>query len=451
MRANRAEPSPEAIELDIDGLGSGGEGVGRMADGRVVFVPGGLPGDRVRARLGREKKRVQYAELLSLASPSPDRVESRCGVEACGGCALRALSPSRQGTLKRARVIDNLRRIGHLDVEALVTPIRQSGDGWGYRHRAKLHARYDRGWRLGYHGRQSHDLVPFEHCPVLWPELEQAVQHLCEALQPLPEAAAIDTVDVVFSRRDARAAARLVLRGDLEALRRDFGWFARSGLSAVALTGKDASFRFGNLELRYDHAQLDAFDLRYEPGVFTQAFPEANDRLVESVTRLVRPAEHPRLLELHAGIGNLTVPLGRAGARPVAVEVEPRAVILCRRNLAAAGVESAVHQLTDAQALEPGGPGADLSQFDVLLLDPPRTGAKETVERAAAQGPKRVIYVSCDSATLARDAAILGAGGYRATLVEVHDFFPETPHVETLMAFERSPPGEQPVGPPAGM
>ncbi|MBI3178227.1 MAG: TRAM domain-containing protein, partial [Deltaproteobacteria bacterium] len=147
------------IDLDIQGMGSAGEGVGRLADGRVVFVPQALPGDRVRIELAATRKQVQYGELVELLVPSPDRVESRCRVEPCGGCALKKLSLAAQAQLKRQRVVDTMRRLGGLDLEARVGAPLQAGDGWRYRHRVRLHAAWlEAAWRLGYFARRSHRL-----------------------------------------------------------------------------------------------------------------------------------------------------------------------------------------------------------------------------------------------------------------------------------------------------
>ncbi len=420
------------IEVDIQGLGSAGEGVGRLPDGRVVFVPQALPGDRVRIELGVTRKHVQYGELKELLVPSPDRVESPCTVEPCGGCALKKLSRAAQAQLMRLRVVDNLRRLGGLDLEARVGPPVQAGDGWRYRHRVRLHAAWlDGGWRLGYFARRSHRLVPLASCPVLWPELHERAQALVQGLAKLPDAARLDTVELAYSRRDGRAAAALHGVGPIAAYRESLDWLAGTGLSGVEITSGRARWRHGNLELRYDHARAAEFDLLYEPAVFTQAFPEMNDKLVESVMQAVRPQQAPRLLELHAGIGNFTVPLARAGARGIAVEHHRRATILCQRNARAAGVDIEVRDISDHQALDL------VLGSDVVLLDPPRTGARAVAEALATGGPPRVVYVSCDSATLARDAAILVRGGYTLTAVELFDMFPQTEHAETLAIFDR--------------
>lgn len=415
----------------IHGISVNGDGVGRLPDGRVVFVESALPGDRVRVELGATRKRVQYANLLEILAPSDARVGSRCEIERCGGCVLRSVSASMQGHLKRQAVLDALRRIGGLDATEKLGAVHQFADGWANRHRVRLHAVWDQGWTLGYFERGSRRLVPLSKCPVVWPELETLALSTQLALRALPREAKIDEVELAFSRRDGRGGAKIYSSGSLAVFRKSLDWFEASQLCGVEIEATDGRWRHGNLELRYDHRRADEFDLRFEPGLFTQAYPQANDALVDAVLMAVRPRETPRVLELHAGIGNFSVPLARSGAHVVAYERNRRAAILGRRNGRAPGLEVEVHAENDTVAI------ATLDQFDVVLLDPPRAGAREVTEALRDKGPGRVVYVSCDPATLARDAATLLAGGYQLASLEAFDMFPQTPHVETLAVFSR--------------
>jgi 23S rRNA (uracil1939-C5)-methyltransferase len=203
-------------------------------------------------------------------------------------------------------------------------------------------------------------------------------------------------------------------------------------LSGVAVVGHSQSWRHGNLTLRYDHGRADAYTLWFEPDLFTQAYPQMNDALVAAVLRALSPAPGMRVLEFHAGLGNFTVPLVLAGASVTAVEQNRRSAILGRRNLAAAGVNAMLLERADHDAL------GLVSESDRVLLDPPRTGAKQLAETLAQRGPERLVYVSCDPATLARDARTLAEGGYQIKSLELFDMFPETPHVESLLVMQRS-------------
>ncbi len=420
-------------DVEIHGLGVGGDGVGRLADGRVVFVSRALPGDQVRVRLGPVVKQVQHAELVDILRPSAERTESRCKVGACGGCALRGLSKSGQAAVKRQRVVETMRRLAQIDIESVLGPVAQLDDGWRSRHRARLHAVFaNRRWKLGYFERHSHSLVPLSSCPVLWSELEQAALNLGSALEGLPDEAGLFEVEIVYSRRDGRAAAKLRAKGSIEPFK---AWIAAVSPHlpfGIDVEAGGKSLRHGNLELRYDHRRADQFDLRFEPGVFTQATPSLNDRMVDAVLAWVRPNETERLLELHAGIGNFTVPLLLAGTQLVAVERDKRAAVLCRKNARAAGMQVEVRDVGDADA------AAEATGFDTVLLDPPRVGAHAAVQGIAKGSEvRRVVYVSCDAATLARDAGILLDGGFQPTAAQAFDMFPHTPHVETVLVLER--------------
>ncbi len=422
-------------ELVIDGMSAAGEGIGRLADGRVLFVANTVPGDRVRVRLGERRQRVQYADLVEVLDPSALRVRSRCTVDACGGCALKVVSNAGQADLKRRRVLDALRRIGGFDVATLNPTLVQVGDGWRYRHRVRLHA-YHLGHRfeLGYYAAKSHTLVPLAGCPVLWRELEATANTLATALATVPREVHLVSVELAHSLKDARTAAVLNVNGDVELLRHSLNWIDAAGLSGVAVVGHSQSWRHGNLTLRYDHGRADDYTLWFEPDLFTQAFPQVNDALVAAAMRALNPAAGMRILEFHAGLGNFTIPLSLSGATVTAVEQSRRSAILGRRNLKAAGVSAMLLERADHDAL------GLLAEADRVLLDPPRTGARALAEAMATNGPEQVAYVSCDPATLARDARILAAGGYAIKSLELFDMFPETPHVESLLVMQRGTP-----------
>jgi 23S rRNA (uracil1939-C5)-methyltransferase len=440
-----AEPpaAPDSLskppaEVRITGLNAHGDGVGRLASGQVVFVEQALPGDLVQVALQGLTKRVQHATVSEFLEASPQRQESRCPIDRCGGCAIKGASQALQSDMKKTAIVQALRRLGGLEIDAQQLQLLQAGDGWSYRHRIRLHAAYlHNGWRLGYFERHSKTLVPLSMCPVAWPELERLALDLGRLLSPLPPECAFTEIDLAYSRRDARGAASLVTSGPLQAVREDLTWFERSGLSGIQLQGVDGQLRYGNLLLRYDHSRAEHFDLRYEPGMFTQANPALNDALVEAVLTAVRPLLAPRVLELHAGIGNFSVPLARAGAQVRAVESNRRAAIMCQRNGRAPGLQLEVVNGTDAAAIDPA------QAYDVLVADPPRSGML-AVAKALARHPSvatEVVYVSCDPATLARDAQVLcgakGQGPYRLASVQAFDMFAQTPHVETVATFER--------------
>jgi len=422
----------------IDGLGTAGDGIGRLDSGQVVFVPGALPGDRVEIRLTRKVKRVQHAEVVRILEPSPDRVESRCGVADCAGCALRWYASGAQAEAKRERIVQALRRIAKQDVAELLGPVVQVGDGWHYRHRVRLHAAwFDGRWQLGYHARRSHRLVPLESCPVLFPELETAALELAQAVASLPQYVDLEEVELGVSRLDQRATARMRAGGKVLAFQEPLTWFEGSGLQGVEVETPEETWQHGDLELRYDHARAADFDLFADPSVFTQGNPAINDLLVDAVLRALPTDQSPRVLELHAGVGNFSLPLAQAGATVFTAEHMERAVKLAQRNAQQADIALHAHFLEDIDALRSGGPVPPLSDFDAVLMNPPRIGAFEVSKLLAKSGPERIAYVSCDPATLARDVQTLAVGGYGISAITAFDMFPQTPHVEVLLEMRR--------------
>jgi 23S rRNA (uracil1939-C5)-methyltransferase len=429
------------FDTSIHDLSTAGDGIGRHPDGRVVFVAQALPGDVVQAEITHTRRGVHHAELQVLKQASLQRVPSRCSMLECGGCAVKGASMALQRTQKIRSVSEAMRRLGKISLDPASLFFHDSAESWGYRHRIRLHADHLLGgWRLGYYARHSRRLVPLAMCPVAWPELEQLALDLARLLAPLPAAAGLTEIDLAYSRCDGRGAARVVADGPLELLRRDLSWFERSGLGGVELQAADGRLRLGNLLLRYDHARLDHFDLRYEPGMFTQASPGVNDALVDAVLAATAPQAGPRVLELHAGIGNFSVPLARAGADVEAVEVHRASALMCQRNARAPGLAMRSRAVTDVEAIRHAEP------YDVLLADPPRRGMLPVVQQLVRQPskPARVIYVSCDPATLARDAKVLcgtaegaAAGPYVLRTCSLFDMFAQTPHVETLAVFDR--------------
>lgn len=418
------------IAVEIHGVSSDGDGVGRLGDGRVVFVPDAFPGDRVSLRLTRERARVARGEVVERLEDSPHRVKSECVRERCGGCVWRGFGEQAQQEFKRRRVIETLRRVGGLDAQSLVGPLNVAPRGWRYRHRVRLHSDHSQGrWQLGFYERHTHALVSLKRCPVLWPELETVCLELERQLRNLPKSVVLRDIDVAYSRREQRATAYLRLGGDILPVREALE--PLTALSGVDVVGHGARWRFGRLALRYDHRAADEFDVLFEPGAFSQAYPEMNDRLVAAVIGAVEPDSNSRILELHAGIGNLTLPLALAGAQVTAVERSRLSAGLNRRNQRQCGLEPKVIAQTDREALRTA------LDFDTLLIDPPRSGARAVAESAASSRAQRIVYVSCDPGTLARDLSILTGSGFALRRVEVFDFFPQTAHIESLALLER--------------
>ena len=420
------------MEIVIHGVSHEGDGVGRTPEGKIVFVQGGLPGDTARVELTVKKKKVQHARLTDLVVPSANRVVSRCGIDQCGGCALKSLSLEGQTLVKKDRIINTLTRIAKVEIPESFDFV-ESKSAWHYRHRVRMHAHWSgESWRIGFYARRSNDLVPHAGCPVLWPELDKFVTRVVPAIHRIPREVGLQEVEAVWSRKSKRGAIRLIIHGDPSFFRESTSWMDEAGILGIEIARGDSISRFGNCEMVYDQTVGD-YDLSFETGTFTQANPGMNDELVRRVVSSINPMKGPKVMEMHAGIGNFSLPLAVMGAEVSAFELNPNSSIQSERNAARIPVALENTCIRDADAVE------RMSEFDTLLLDPPRSGAREVAREAArpGSGPARIVYVSCDPATLARDVAILKEGGYSLVNLTGFDMFPGTPHVEVLAVLER--------------
>ena len=419
--------------LPIHGLSVGGDGVGRLPDGRVVFVAGAIPGDTVEVTLTHMRKRVQYADLLRIVAPSHDRVESRCPVLRCGGCPLRHMSVARQADQKRQTIVEAMRRIGGIEVDPLLGTVAQFGDGWANRHRVRLHTAWSQErWQLGYYERSSRALVPLAQCPVVWPEVERLALSLGHGLTMLPKDAELGDIDLAYSRRDGRGAARIQAKGPMALFRQSLAWFEASGLGAVDIVTPKGRYQHGNLEMRYDHARATSLTSASSRGC-------SRRQTCWPTTLSSRQWCRPRRWAPGRGCWSCT-PVS-ATSRCLWLGPVPRSwptnnidalLFLCERNASAPGLRVQVHAKSDVTAMH------EPDNFDTVVLDPPRTGANDVMPILAQRRQQRIVYVACDPATLARDTAVLLAQNWRLTMIQAFDMFPQTTHVETLCFFDRA-------------
>ena len=409
-RGHARPRSGAKVVVEIARLASGGDGVGRLPDGRTVFVPASAPGDRALIRLTEEKKRFARGEIVELIDAGPARIEPLCpAVGVCGGCAWQHLDYATQVEAKQQILRDAVERIAgrRLDSPPSMTP---SPARFGYRMRARL---LEVDSQLGYRALRSHAICPVGHCPVLTPELNAELAALGDRVAATREPGP-------GSQSEAREAEWEIAVGS--------DGFARSSRldDAGATEVGDETI---TLSVR-GHA------LRVSPGTFFQANGLLHARLLDGVASAVGTGGG--LLELHAGAGFFTLALAAGFERVQVVESGGAAVRDLRVNLDRAG-------LTHVEVIE-GRAEAVLearvhAQPDVLLADPPRAGlGAATVRAICAIAPARVVYLSCDPATLSRDIAEFDAAGYTLRSIAGFDLFPQTPHIEALALLDRNAP-----------
>jgi 23S rRNA (uracil1939-C5)-methyltransferase len=424
--------SSETTKLRVTSLAAGGDGLGRLDDGRVVFVEGGVPGDLVELVDLRLGKRMANARVGRVLEASPDRIQPRCPhFGTCGGCAWQQIRYAAQLEAKRMIVRDALERIGGLSLGSEVE-ILESPDPYNYRARARL---VETTTGVGYRKRGSRETIAVDQCPILVPTAQAKLRELIDRSRDPSEA---NAAPASTSKRRKQPEWEILAgsTGDAEAHRVG----TRSGIRRT-------------IEIEVLGESLEA-----SLGSFVQGNSLLWDALASEVrTQCLSKGEAgasgqaqsfdvaPRFVELFAGIGFLTLPLARAGCRGVVFESGRDALEDLAKNLDRAGFASEI-EIVRGRVERQGNWAARFAEADLLLLDPPRTGLDSNLRRAIGEsGPQRIVYVSCDPATLARDLRDMVAAGYRLVHLKAIDLFPQTSHVEVVVRLERDVEASDPI------
>jgi 23S rRNA (uracil1939-C5)-methyltransferase len=444
----REAPAVDGEPVEIDSLDLEGRGVGRRS-GKVVFVAGALTGERVLTRTLRSRASYETAVCAGIARASVERRVPPCphfGLEphSCGGCSMQHLASRTQVAVKQRALEDALWHLGRLRPELVLRPI--DGPPWGYRHRARLSVRdveKKGGVLVGFHERASSHVADMRVCQVLPPRISALLlplRTLVEALsirRRLPQIelaiGAGDDVVLVFRVLDAPAA------DDLDALRR-FGAAHRVRVW-LQPRGPDSAHPLGPEDAGALRLELPEFgvELPFGPTDFTQVNAGINQVLVRAAIRLLAPTPASRVVDFYCGLGNFTLPLATRAA--LVVGYEGAAPLVARAQAAAEqnGLHGRTHfAARDLAAWSEADWAAAWARFgplDRVLIDPPREGALAIARCLArvADRPERLVYVSCNPATLARDCAVLvHEGGWRLSAAGIVNMFPQTSHVESI-------------------
>lgn len=424
-----------SVELTIDRLAFGGNGVGRL-DGKAIFVPLTAPGDRIRCRLVKEKGRWAEGELLELLAPAAERIVPPCPVFGrCGGCQWQHLPYPAQAVAKEAIFREQLLRFADAPAEAL-RPIVPAPAPYGYRSRVQLKCRNTpAGFVLGFYRRGSHYVEKIEACPLAPEPLNALIPGLYAAFSKSPVADRVPQIDLNIDDAGARRAVVHVLPGAEAAVRMALEPVAQQEGFALFLQvgrkeGMLAVCGAAELTIACDTPPLK---LAYGPGGFAQVNLAQNRALVAAALGAAPLQGSERVLDLFCGMGNFSLPLARRCREVVGVEDYAPAIVQAQQNAVANGIGNARFLARPA-----AGALRELSvtPFDLVLLDPPREGAYEVCRELLEVRPPRVLYVSCDPATLARDLKPLLHNGYRLVSSQPFDFFPQTHHIESLTLLE---------------
>jgi 23S rRNA (uracil1939-C5)-methyltransferase len=450
--------SDQSEWLQVESLDLEAQGVARRVDGKVVFIEGALPGERVQVQVSRRKNNWEQGTLTALQNESSQRVRPRCphfGLHAgaCGGCKMQHLDAGAQVAIKQRVLEDNLWHLGKVKPERVLRPIE--GPTWGYRYRARFSVRHvaKKGTVLvGFHERKSRYVADMRECHVVPKHVSDLLLPLRalidgmdqrERLPQIELAIGDDVTALVLRHLEPLTAADL---GRLRAFAEQHGvqwWLQPKGPDTVHLLDE------GGPVLAYTLPEFGV-TMPFKPTDFTQVNHHINSVLVARAVRLLDPRPEERVIDWFCGLGNFTLPLARHAREVLGVEGSEVLVARSRDNAAANGLSA--HTRFEARNLFEITP-QDVTAWgpaDKWLVDPPREGAFALAKALADLHqdpspappawlpPRRIVYVSCSPATLARDAGLLvHQAGYRCVAAGAVNMFPHTAHVESMAVFER--------------
>lgn len=435
--ASRERGEPQ--EVRIETLTQDGRGVYRL-DGKAVFVADALPGEQVRVQPLRRRKGQEEARLLDVLVASEQRVNPRCDYFGyCGGCVLQHLEHTAQVEAKQEQLLSALERIGRTQPETILPAL--TGEPWAYRRRARLGARWVKAKDrvlVGFRERNGSFIADMAHCEVLAPECRELPDKLARLIARLSIRTRLPQVEVTVADNGIALVFRVLdppTADDLQTLA-EFAddtemrvYLQPGGLDSVALHRGESSPLFYRLD-------KDRLTIEFEPTDFIQVNAELNELMVQAASDALQLQSGMRVLDLFCGLGNFSLPAARRGADVTGIEGEPSLVTRARANAAGNGLQAKFevsNLFADGLADFPWARG----QYDRVLLDPPRAGARAVIEYMPRLGPERIVYVSCHPGTLARDAASLVQQGYVLSAAGIMDMFPHTAHVESLAIFDR--------------
>ncbi|QKE62547.1 23S rRNA (uracil(1939)-C(5))-methyltransferase RlmD [Aquipseudomonas campi] len=427
-------PVGKKQKLSIERLANDGRGIA-FVDGRSWFVAGALPGEEVEARVLAARSQVVEARAERILQAVELRRQPPCAhAGTCGGCTLQHLPHAEQLALKQRSLSEQLQRVGGIEPEQWAAPL--VGPEFAYRRRARIAVRWDvknKQLEVGFRAAASQDIVAIADCPVLVQPLQPLLRALPLLLRSLDKPQALGHVELFHGTQAALLLRHTAPLGEADLARlRSFCaehqaqlWLHGAGEPEADQPGLSLGYRLEPWNL----------ELQYRLGDFVQVNGPVNQAMVEQALDWLAAQTGERVLDLFCGLGNFALPLAQQVAEVVAVEGVQTMVERARDNARANGLSNLHFFRADlSKPLAEGGWARQ--QFDAVLLDPPRDGAFEVVKQIAVLGARRLVYVSCNPATLARDAAELVRQGYRLKRAGILDMFPQTAHVEAMALFE---------------
>ncbi|MGI2117253.1 23S rRNA (uracil(1939)-C(5))-methyltransferase RlmD [Shewanella oncorhynchi] len=440
-KPNSSKQLSAKLSLSVEQLDHLGAGIAQH-QGKVVFIPGALPDETVTVQLTEQKKNYAHAKLIKVDTPSSERVEPECPhYHTCGGCDLQHMSLSGQREHKEAALLDIMAKFAGTEGGALSPAL--TGEGWHYRRRARLATLFDKNTKhlsLGFRAASSSNVVPISQCLVLAKPLSDLIVPFAKLLNQLSAKASLGHLELIAADNGHFAVLRITKALNDKDLAK-LSAFAEQHQIHICQQDNEGQFQGVGAELVLpvyqlldENAQSEAVSLSFTPGNFVQVNGQINKAMVAQAMDWLAPAPDERILDLFCGMGNFSLPLAKMGADVIGVEGVAEMVIQARVNAKANNLDKLTFYHGDLSAdlsLEPW-----MGKIDKLLLDPARAGAFESLQWLKKMKPRKVVYVSCNPASLARDSAVLLERGYRLQQLGLIDMFPQTHHIEAMALFE---------------
>ncbi len=439
QRPGRAKPEHE---VDVESLSHEGRGIAHI-NGKVVFVEGALAGERVKIQIVRQQKHFAEAAVLQVLQPSPQRIQPVCPQAAiCGGCSLQHWSTEAQIAFKQQVLKEQFQHFGRIEPEFWLPPL--CAETVGYRRKARLGVRFVQKKNrllIGFREKQSNFLTDMQECSILDARIGTIIPQLVQLIASLQVAAHIPQIEIAAGDSTVALIFRhlLDLGGDdrqaLVHFCRSRGWQAWGQRA-----GPDSQI---NLDILPGDAEALYYDLNkhhlrmwFHPADFTQVHAGINTLMLDSALELLDLQAEHQVLDLFCGLGNFSLPMARKVAQVIGVEGSAAMTERASHNALKNSLNNTQFHAADLTAEDWQHPWAS-QVYQRILLDPPRSGAEAVVRQIKRWKAERVVYVSCNPATLARDAGILQEQGYRLHSAGVMDMFPHTSHVESIALFVR--------------
>ena len=435
-RRNRRSKLPlDPVETQVESLSHDGRGVARI-DGKTVFIDGALGGERVKFRYSKKHSKYDEGRVVEILTSAPDRVEAKCqhyGV--CGGCSLMHMAPEAQLVLKQKTLMEQMNHFGHIEPEQWIEPM--TGPLWGYRRKARLgvkHVPKKERVLVGFREKGTPYLALLDKCEVLDPRIGTRLGELGIMIATLAAYNRIAQIEVAMDDKHTALVFRNLdplSESDQKLLiaygqKNDLWIYLQSG-------GPDTITAIWPTSPQLSYTPEPDVNLIFEPSDFTQVNDTINQNMIQRAMALLEVCAEDRVLDLFCGLGNFSLPLAKRVNAVVGVEGDAALVKHAQNNAKLNQLDNATFEQADLTKTALKDYSWAKGGFNKILLDPPRSGAFEVLPQLVDLGAERIVYVSCNPATLARDAGeLVHKHGYTLVSAGIMDMFPHTSHVESI-------------------